>query len=108
MSMDPEEKKLLEETYKMARENNAMLHSSRRWAFIHGIIKWTIYALMIGFPLYYLINNVLPMLNSGVDKLNQVQSAIGKVQGATQNVGSQFSEMQKLLDKVKGSLPTGQ
>lgn len=104
--MNPEEKKLLQETYQLTKENNAMLHSSRRWAFIHAIIKWTIYLALIGFPLYYFVNNVLPMLNTGVEKLNDVQKAIGKVQGATQNVGGQFNELNNLLQKAKEAMST--
>ena len=91
----------------MTKENNAMLHSQRRWAFIHGIIKIAIYAAMIGFPLYYFVQNVLPMLNSGVEKLNEVQKTIGKVQGATQNVGGQFDELNKFLQKAKDTMSTG-
>lgn len=104
--MTPEEKKILQETYMLAKENNAMLHSSRRWAIIHSIIKWIIYAVVVGFPLYYFVTNVLPMLNTGVQKLNDVQSALGKVQGATQNVGSQFGDVQKFLQNIKSSVPS--
>lgn len=105
--MNPEEKKLLEQTFLMTKENNAILHSQRRWAFIWGAAKIAIYAVIIGFPIYYFVNTMLPMINTGVSKLNEVQSAIGKVQGATQNVGGQFSDLNKIINQFKDKIPTG-
>jgi hypothetical protein len=73
---------LLKETYKLARENNRMIHAMRRNAFIGGIIKIVIYVALIGVPIWLLFTYVYPILNTAIGALNEVQGQVEQVQGA--------------------------
>ena len=62
--MDPESKKLLEETLKLAKENNDILHSMRRSMRIQRIMSILYWVLIIGSTVgaYYLIAPYLGQL----------------------------------------------
>jgi len=75
--MDPESKKLLEETLQLAQENNKMLHSMRRslrWSRIMSIMYWV---LIIGISI-----GAFYFLQPYVD---QVVKMYGSVSGALKN-----------------------
>lgn len=78
--MDPESKKLLEETYSLAEENNRMLRSMKRsimWSHIMSILYWV---LIIGVSIgaFYFIQ---PYLDQAMD-------AYKNVRGNLEGVGS--------------------
>ncbi len=83
--MDPESKKLLEETLALAQENNKMLHKVRRvqkWAaFWSGLKVFIIIGIALG-SFYFLE----PYINKVVDLYNSVSSATQKVKKAADNV----------------------
>ncbi len=55
--MNPEERSLLERTYKLAEENNTILRSIRRSTRIGNVIKFIYWAIILGlsFGAYYFI-----------------------------------------------------
>lgn len=55
--MDPEEKKLLEDTFKLAQENNIMLRSMRRSMRMGHVMTFLYWAFIIGSAIgaYYFI-----------------------------------------------------
>ena len=86
--MTPEEKSLLERTYKLAEENNSMIRSMRRSARISNIMRAAYWAviLIVSFGAYYLIQ---PYLETMIGVYDQVQTGaqgfrgdIGKAQEA--------------------------
>ena len=85
--MDPESKKLLEETYSLTAENNRMLHSMKRsmlWSRIMSVLYWI---LIIGISVgafYY----IQPYLNQAMDIYNSAK-------GDLNNVGSLLKNFQK-------------
>ncbi len=62
--MDPESKKLLEDTYRLAEDNNKMLHSVRRSMRIGRIMTIIYWVLIIGsaFGAYYFVQPYLTQL----------------------------------------------
>jgi len=68
--MDPESKKLFEETFALAKENNKMLHSMRRSMFYSRVVSIIYWVFIIGSALgvYYFIepyfNKILDLYNS--------------------------------------------
>ena len=95
---EPSHDELLQETYKLARDNNRMLHAMRRNSFVGGIFKLVMYALFIGVPLWFFATYLYPVLDSSMKTLDQVQGQMDKAQGA----GAQFSgDINKLLEQVK-------
>ena len=62
--MDPESKKLLEETFSLAQENNKMLHSIRRSMVLARIMSFMYWVLIIGSAVgaYYFIQPYIEQL----------------------------------------------
>ena len=106
--MVPDREDLLQETYKIARDNNRMLHAMRRNAFVGGLIKFVIYAVLIIAPLWFFAKYVSPILNSAVSTLNQVQGGIDRTTDAGAQVGAQFSGVIDQLKKIPGFGNLGQ
>ncbi len=85
--MDPESKKLLEETYSLEEENNKMLHSLRRsmlWSRIMSIIYWV---LIIGISVgaFYFIQPYF----------DQAMKVYNEVKGNFDNAGSLLKNFNK-------------
>ncbi len=80
--MTPEEKSLLERTYKMTEENNTILRKMRRASRISTIFRIVYWVVIIGLGLgtYYFLQ---PYLISAVDVLKQGQSTLQKFGGMT-------------------------
>jgi Na+/proline symporter len=69
--MDPESKKLLEETYSLEEENNRMLHALKRsmlWSRIMSVIYW-ILILGISVGAFYFIQPFLDQATSMYDSI---------------------------------------
>jgi len=64
--MDPESRKLLEETSALVKENNQMLHSIRRSMRIQRIVSFLYWAIIIGSAIgaYYLIQPYIDQMKS--------------------------------------------
>jgi len=85
--MTPEEKSLLERTYKLSEENNEILRSirrSNRAGMIMRVLYWIV-IIVVSFGAYYFIQPYLTLLTglsgtSGFD-LNQAQQAVKSLQG---------------------------
>ncbi|MFA5778361.1 MAG: hypothetical protein WC870_02650 [Candidatus Paceibacterota bacterium] len=62
--MQPEEKKLLEQTYELVEENNRMLHSIKRTMFMARIMSVLYWVLIIGVSVgaFYFIQPYLDQL----------------------------------------------
>ena len=88
--MDPESKKMIEETFYLAKENNKMLlkiRSVQKWDIFWSLLKWFV---VIGIALgsfYYLEPYV-----------NKIINFYGSISGTSQNAGSSGS-FQDLLKK---------
>jgi len=71
--MSPEQD-TLQEIYRLAKDNNRMLHAMRRNAFIGGIIKILVYVvLFIGLPLWLYVTYLAPTLENLLNTMNQIQ-----------------------------------
>lgn len=98
--MSPEQERLLKEVYELTKDNNCMLRSARRSAFIGGALKMAMYAAFIILPAYFFYTKIVPMLNDTAAKVNTVSA---KVQGA----GAQVQQAQDTLQQVQGLLKGG-
>lgn len=96
--MTPEQQKLLQETYELTKENNKMLHSARRSAFIGGIFKLAMYAAFIVLPAYFFYTTIVPMLNDTMQKVNAVQGTVNNATGQLQNVTGTLDQYKSLLN----------
>ena len=79
--MTPEERSLLERTYKIAEENNAILRGIRRanrWGIAVKVFYWVI-ILGVTFGAFYFLQ---PYIESTLDLVDQAQESIRTINGA--------------------------
>jgi cell division protein FtsL len=96
--MTPEEKSLLERTYKLAEDNNSILHSMRRTHRMGIALKVTYWAIIISvsFGLIYYLQPYFESLVDVIKKAEQVineanQTANDLQKNVVQNVSKTFS-----------------
>jgi hypothetical protein len=80
--MDPESKRLIEETLRLTEENNKMLHKVRnvqKWDTFWRSLK-IIFIVAVAFGALYFLE---PYINKVVDLYNSISGAAGKVNEAT-------------------------
>ena len=81
--MTPEEKSLLERTYKLVVENNDLLHRMRRSARWASVIRYTywIVIIVLSFGAYYFIQPYVNFLTSEFSGGGNSQSGAGSSSG---------------------------
>ena len=91
--MDPELKRMLEETKALAKDNHRMLRAIRRGQWIGFFTKIAFWVLIILVPLYFYQEHVVPLF----EKLSTAPAS-----AATDILGLPSSaELQKLLESYK-------
>ena len=99
MDMDHE---AVQETLKLTRDNNRMLHSMRRDAFLGGIFKILMWAAFIVVPAYLYYLYLAPVMQQMIATMNAAQK--GGAQAQVQL--GQFQDMLKNLEsKIPGLTP---
>ena len=91
--MTPEEKSLLERTYKIVEENNIILRAMRR-ANRFGIFMKILYWLVI-------IGISVGVLYSLQPYLQKVTNAFGEAQNALSGINTSIDQAQNVLNSVK-------
>ncbi len=85
------EEQKLDELIRLTQENNRMLRSMRRNAWIGGILKFIIYfVLVIALPLWLYMTYLAPVLESTLETMS-------KIQGTGASAQAQFSDLQNLF-----------
>ncbi|MBI4088006.1 hypothetical protein HY418_01325 [Candidatus Kaiserbacteria bacterium] len=88
----------LQETYRLAKENNKMLHAMRRNAFWGGILKLIVYAAFLLIPLWVYMQYLAPVVNEALKTVQQAQ-------GTGTQVQAQFADFQAALQKLQSQIP---
>lgn len=94
--MSPEERSLLERTYKMVEENNTILLSIRRNARIGTAMKFIYWAVIIGlsFGVYYFIQPIIQAFSGGL-------LGNGNIERTTSDIGNIQSTVNQIQDLLK-------
>ena len=93
---------MLQEMYRLTKENNKMLHKMRRNAFWGGLIKFVMYiALFVVVPWWLYMTYLAPVLESTMRTMNQIQGTGAKAQ-------AQFGSFQEMLQQLQQKFPSGQ
>ena len=105
----------IEETYKLAKDNNRMLHAMRRDAFLHGLLKFLMYAAIVVVSFWAYIQYIGPMLMTVLKNVQSIANTGAEVQqkagDVQQTAQQQLSSVTDMLNKVQSqlkSLPGGQ
>lgn len=97
----------LEEVYKLARENNKMLHAIRRDAFVGGILKfvwWIALFIVIPYVLYVLyLQPYLETIQAAYQNLNDNVSTISNTAKDVENLKSQFPNFSDFFKQFGGN-----
>jgi hypothetical protein len=94
--MTPEEKSLLERTYKLAEDNNTILRGikrSNRLSSLMHVLYWVI-IIFSGLAAYYFIQ---PYLTLMLGLYNQAQGGVNTVQGGLNTVQNAANSVRDLL-----------
>ena len=97
--MPPQHNNTLDEILRLTKENNKMLHSMRRNAFLGGIMKVVIYAAFIIIPAWLYLQYLAPVVQQFLTTMNQVQGTGVKAQ-------TQMADWQKTLQELQAKLPS--
>jgi len=84
----------MQEMYRMTRENNRMLHSMRRNAFLGGIIKIIVYGALVLVPLWFYYQYFAPVLEQMLHTMQQIQ-------GTSTQAQTQFGQFQDMWQKFE-------
>ena len=97
--MDPNSQSEIREILRLVHENNQMLHSMRRHAFLGSIIKFIIYAAFLIVPIWFYMTYLNGSVNTLIADLN-------KMQGTTSAAQTQFSGFETAIKNIESHLPS--
>lgn len=98
--MEYDRDEILEETYKLARDNNKMLRRMRRAAWLGGIFKVLFWAVIIGVPAWLYYEYAQPIIGDLMQTISQVQGASAQIQ----QMGGSMQQIQQLDQGATGQL----
>lgn len=96
--MEPEDRDLLERTFKLARDNNLMLRSMSRAALFNNLFRVIAWIAVLGGSIWLYTAYLGPTLGSFTSKVDQAQ-------GFSQGTSDQFKSFSDMLKKLQEVLP---
>ncbi len=96
--MDPNSQDAIRETLRLTRENNQILHSMRRSAFLGGVIRFMLYIIVFAAPIWF----YMTYMSNSVDNL---VTALNKIQGTSATVQPKFSGVEDAIKNIEAHLP---
>ena len=96
--MPPQHNNTLEEILRLTKENNQMLHSMRRSAFLGGVLKVVVYLAFLIVPYWLYLQDLAP-------QISQILDTMQKVQGTGASAQVQMAEWQKTLEDLRSKIP---
>ena len=97
--MDPN-RQMIEETHRLVKENNRILHKMRRNAFWGGVIKFVLYiVLLVVIPFWLYATYLAPIMEQMLDTYQQIQGTGAKAE-------AQFGSFQEMLKQLQGKIPS--
>jgi len=86
----------VDELVRLTRENNRMLHSMRRSAFIGGLFKLLMYATFLIVPLWFYMQYIAPQMQQVLEMYQQVQGTSARAQTQFSQFGDMLKQFQSL------------
>jgi len=97
--MEPEDRDLLERTFKLARDNNLILRGMSRAALFNNLFRIIAWILVLGGSIWLYSAYLGPALGSFTSKVDQAQ-------GVSQGASDQFKAFSDMLKKLQETLPS--
>lgn len=99
--MEPQSE-LLRKTYELAKDNNKMLRAMRRNAFLGGVFRIIVWAVMVIIPLYIYFVYFQPVITELTNSVSAMKAAGANATEQAGQLGAQFSNLQELLKGLPG------
>ena len=90
---------MLQDIFKMTKENNKMLHAMRRNAFIGGILRFVIWILLFVVAPYWIYMTYLAPV------VQQMNATLTSFQGTGAKAQAQFGSLQETLKNLEEKIP---
>ncbi len=97
--MDPETKRILQESLELSRENNRMLRAMRRASFWSGIFRVLWIAFLIGAPLWLYYHVLGPYIDSLQNAYSGAKGSAEQLQSLGQNIPEPLRSLLNLSGK---------
>ncbi len=101
--MPPPQHDLMNQIYKMTKENNEMLHSMRRRAFLGGLLKFALYALFLIGPIWFYYTYLNDSVQNMLKAFNQMQTTGANVQASFGNFQESLKQLQEKIPGMSGT-----
>lgn len=85
---------LSQETYRLAKENNRMLHKMRRHAFWGGIIKFVFWTAILLAPVWFYMTYLNATVERMLHTIDQLQGTSAKAQAQMGSFESMWKEFE--------------
>ena len=99
--MDDLDRSQLDQLLRLTKENNHMLRSMRRNAWVGGIFKLLMWAAFILIPLWLYMQYLAPVMTSMMNAVESVQ----QMQGTGAKAQAQFTDMQSAFKQLQAQFP---
>jgi hypothetical protein len=96
--MDDLDRTQLEQVLKLSKENNRMLRSMRRNAFLGVLFKLALWAALIILPFWFYMTYLAPVVQSTLETMQ-------KVQGTSVEAQAQFNKLTESLQQLQAMFP---
>ena len=98
LHMNPEEKQLLQETFRLSQENNQLLRRIRRSLALSNVMSILYYALIIGVPIVLYYYFLQPYVSQLFEYYRNIQGGAEQAQGIAEQLQNN-SRLGELLKK---------
>ncbi len=88
----------LNEILRLTKENNKMLHTMRRNAFLGGVLKFAMWVALLVIPLWLYMQYLAPVMESMLDTINQIQ-------GTRTSAQTQLTGLNDALQQLREQFP---
>mgnify|MGYP001570194382 CR=1 FL=1 len=96
----------LEEVYKLAKENNKILHAMRRDAFVGGVLKfvfWIVLFVLLPYIAYVVyLQTYITTLQGAYDNLNEKADTLSGAAKDLEEIKSKIPDVGSLLNQFGG------
>ena len=103
-SFTPDDRDLLERTFKLARDNNRMLQSMSRAAMFNGLFRFLAWAVVLAGSAWLYFNYLGPTVENLNHFVGQAQEVSGNANNQVQNVKSILDSIQKILPNATSTI----
>ncbi len=95
------DEQVLQEMYRLTKENNRMLHKMRRNAFWGGIFKVIFWAAMLLVPIWLYLSYLAPVVDDMMQTVQQIQGTSAKAQAEIGGFQDMLKQLQQKIPLIQ-------